>query len=305
MLSPLKRFGYVVAGVKCGCAVVCGQLIYGVCLAPPVAAATAKSSVTVTKNIAYGEDDPRQKLDLFLPDDATAESPVPVLIFFHGGGWSAGSKQNYQAFAKMIAAHGYAVVLPNYRLFPTVTFPTFVEDAAAATHWVQKQLGEQSQGKADPSRIVLSGHSAGAHLATLIAFDRHYLEDAGGKAGPDAIAGVLGVSGPYAMLPSKVPPIKDIFGNYADDPNTMPLTVAIGGKDQPPALLMHGRRDWLVPLDQTLQLEKAIKGAGGDVEVAAYDQYKHIDIMPHFRASKEDDSVKLKMLEFLEARLKS
>ena len=302
MLSPLKHVGYTVAGLMCGCAVVAGQLLYGVLTSWALSAPAKKTEVIVTKNIAYGNDSEKQKLDLYLPEMATPEAPAPVLIFFHGGGWSAGSKQNYQAFAKMIAARGYAVVVPNYRLYPKVTFPAFVEDAAAATRWVQDHLAEATGGRSDSTRLVLSGHSAGAHLATLVAFDRRYLDDLGANSGPTAISGVIGISGPYAMLPSKVPPITEIFGDHADDLKTMPLTVATGGKGQPPALLLHGRQDWLVPLDQTRQLETAIRDSGGEVEAVAYDEFRHIDIMPHFRAPRENDPVTLKILEFLEAR---
>lgn len=116
--------------------------------------------------------DPRQSLDWVLPADVKGK--VPVLLFIHGGGWSIGDKRMAVADkAAHFTAKGWAFASTNYRLVPQATVEQQAADVAAAVALLRQQSG------VDPDRIVLMGHSAGAHLAALVATDPNYLAAAG------------------------------------------------------------------------------------------------------------------------------
>ena len=85
----------------------------------------------VARDLRYG-DDPRQRMDILAPTPATG-GPWPVLVFFYGGGWDSGARSQYGWAAHALAARGFTVVMPDYRVVPQVHFPAFIEDAAAAT----------------------------------------------------------------------------------------------------------------------------------------------------------------------------
>ncbi|MGD8557892.1 MAG: alpha/beta hydrolase, partial [Chromatiales bacterium] len=117
------------------------------------------SHYRLTSDVSYGADT-RQKLDLYMPETATG-SP-PVVVFFYGGGWRKGNKENYEFVASSLTNAGYAVIIPDYRLYPEVSFPGFVEDGARVVAWAMQNAERYG---ADPDEIFLMGHSAGAHIA--------------------------------------------------------------------------------------------------------------------------------------------
>jgi len=127
-----------------------------------------------TSGLAYGES-PRQKLDVYEPSQKL-DRAAPVVVFFYGGSWQFGERRNYRFVGQALADHGIVAVLPDYRLYPEVTFPGFVEDGAKAVRWTHDNIARFG---GDPSRVFLMGHSAGAHIATLLALDEHYLKDVG------------------------------------------------------------------------------------------------------------------------------
>ena len=134
-------------------------------------------------------DNPR-KLDVYLP--AKAKKPFPILVFFHGGGLTSGTKNfaNDRRIADFWRSKGVAVVNVDYRLSPQVKFPAYIEDASKAVAWAVKNATKLG---ADPARIYVSGHSAGAYLATMLAMDERYLKAQG--TGTAAIAGFISISG--------------------------------------------------------------------------------------------------------------
>ncbi len=107
-------------------------------------------------DLAYGPD-PRQRLDLYRPD-RPAERPCTV-VFFYGGSWETGSKADYLFVGQALAAAGHTAILPDYRVWPEVRFPAFVEDGAASVRWAT------ARGEGRP--LVVMGHSAGAHIALM------------------------------------------------------------------------------------------------------------------------------------------
>jgi len=222
----------------------------------------------VERDLAYG-DAARQRLDLYLPDEAVA--PAPVVVFFHGGRWEAGSKADYRFVGEALAARGFVVVIPDYRLYPEVRFPTFVEDGAAAVAWVRRNIGRFG---GEPWQIHLMGHSAGAHIAALLALDRRYLATAGVE--PGTLESFVGLAGPYDFLPLTDATLKRIFA--ADDlAATQPITFAEGSA--PRALLLHGEDDRTVLPRNSQHLAAALEAAGGRAQLRLYPDLDHVALV--------------------------
>ena len=240
-----------------------------------------------TADLAYGPE-PRQRLDVYTPRTRHGSAAVPVVMFVHGGGWDAGSKDLYKFVGTSLAARGYVAVLPNYRLFPQVRFPTFVEDAALAVAWTRTHAAEFG---GDGHRLFLMGHSAGAHIVMLLALDAHYLERVGldGR----AIRGVIGLSGPYDFLPFGLGFQHAVFDASADLELTQPVHFARG--DAPPVLLLYGSKDKVVAPRNSESLAAALRAAGGHVTLKRYPGRSHEDTVAAFsdlkrhRAPVRDD----------------
>ncbi len=216
-------------------------------------------------NVSYGEG-PRRTLDIY-----SAGAPnAPVIVFFYGGSWNSGRKEDYGFAGHALAAHGFTVVIPDYRVVPEVTFPGFLEDGAAAIAWTQAHIGQYG---GDPKRITLAGHSAGAYIAMMLAMDPDYLR----KAGADlaAIKGAAGISGPYDFYPFDVKASIDAFGKAPDPRATQPITYARA--NAPALLLMHGEKDTTVRPRNTLALAKKQSDLGAPVETKLYPGLNHVD----------------------------
>ncbi|WP_296818485.1 alpha/beta hydrolase [Brevundimonas sp.] len=224
----------------------------------------------IAANIAYGAHE-RQKLDLYAP---VVDGTWPVVVFFYGGGWNSGSKDNYGWAAQALAAKGFLVALPDYRLVPAVRFPHFIEDAAAATAHVQEIAGAHG---GRPDRLAVGGHSAGAHLAMMIALDPRYLGAAGA---PDAIRAAFGISGPYEFLPFDVASSINAFGQAPDPLQTQPITFA--SADAPPLWLGHGTGDETVHAEDAELLAEAVNAAGGRAELELYPGVDHATTIAAF-----------------------
>ena len=217
---------------------------------------------------AYGAG-PRQRLDVYVPDDLTA--PAPVVVFFYGGRWEFGVKEDYRFVGQALASQGLIAVIADYRLYPEVRFPTFIEDGAAAVRWVQAQISGLG---GDPARIFVMGHSAGAHIAAMLALDAQYLNAVGTT--PRALAGLIGLAGPYDFLPLTDPTLQRIFA-AEDMAETQPITFA--GDGGPPALLLHGEQDRTVRPANSTHLAAQLRAAGTPVELGLYPDLGHIGIV--------------------------
>ena len=132
-----------------------------------------RAGVVVHRDIAY-EPGPRHALDIYVP--ARPVAATPVVVFFYGGGWDSGDRGMYRFVGAALAAHGVLTVVPDYRLYPEVRFPSFMRDAAAAVAWTRDHATSYG---GDAQRLFLMGHSAGAQIATLLALDGRYLRSAG------------------------------------------------------------------------------------------------------------------------------
>jgi acetyl esterase/lipase len=136
-------------------------------------AAAGTSPAPGTREFAYGAD-PKQRLDLVKP---VGVARAPVLLFIHGGGWSIGDKAHAAPEkARWTNSKGWAFATANYRLVPQATVEQQAADVAGAIAWLRANAAREGL---DPDRIVLMGHSAGAHLAALVGTDPQYLKAAG------------------------------------------------------------------------------------------------------------------------------
>jgi acetyl esterase/lipase len=213
--------------------------------------------------------DRRQRIDVYAPRDTPASAKLPVIVFFYGGSWNSGDKSSYDFTGRALAAQGFVVAIPNYRLLPKVQYPAFLQDNAAAVRWVRANAARLG---GDPDRIVLAGHSAGAYNAAMLAFDPQWL---GGDR--KAVKGFAGLAGPYDFLPLDTQVTIDTFGKVADRPATQPVRFA--SKDDPPALLMAGGKDQLVFASNSVGMAMALSEAGVPVETRVYDELGHVGIM--------------------------
>jgi len=129
----------------------------------------------------------RCKLDVYLP---SGRENFPLVVWFHGGNLVAGNRQDARNVAEMLVANGIGCIVPSYRLSPKATYPAYLEDAAAASAWARSHAASLH---ADPARIFIGGHSAGAYLSLMLALDVRWLNEAG--LSPFDFAGYLPVSG--------------------------------------------------------------------------------------------------------------
>lgn len=192
------------------------------------------------------------------------------MVFWHGGRWSFGDKDEYRFVGAAFAALGCVAVLPNYRLYPEVRMPGFMEDAARAARWAALHAGEHG---ADANSMYLTGHSAGAHLAALVTLDPRYFAALG--APMPRIAGVIGLSGPYDFLPLKEADVQDMFGPPENYPESQPINFVHAGS--PPMLLIHGENDDTVRPKNSINLAASLRAAGAPVALKLYPKVAHAD----------------------------
>ena len=121
--------------------------------------------------IPYADGD-RMKLDIYGPKDP--KGPAPVVMFIYGGSWKQGQRQDYQFVGRALAANGFVVVIPDYRLYPEVTYPSFLEDLANAAKWIQDNIGSYG---GDTSRFFIAGHSAGAYNAVMLGLEKSFFRE--------------------------------------------------------------------------------------------------------------------------------
>lgn len=212
---------------------------------------------------------PRQKLDVYAPRAARG---LPVIVFFYGGRWKQGGRRQYALLARRLAALDAVVVVPDYRLYPQVRFPTFVEDGAAAVDWA---LSHAAGLGGDPDRFYLMGHSAGAHIGALLALDARYLAVHGRS--PAALAGFIGLAGPYDFLPFQSEELADTFGPAEGHAASQPIH-HVDGRN-PPFLLLHGSKDKVVGPGNSKRLWRRIEACGGRARMVFLEQANHVNIL--------------------------
>jgi acetyl esterase/lipase len=224
----------------------------------------------VVTGVAYGPL-PRQRLDVWRRSGAQRR-PAPVLVWFYGGSWNSGARGDYGFAARAFAEKGFVVVVPDYRLVPSVRYPAFLQDAAAAVAWTRANAARLG---GDADRIVLAGHSAGAYLAVMLALDARWLAAAGADA--DAVKAVAGLAGPYDFYPFTTDASRQAFGQAAEPAATQPVNHARA--DAPPLWLAAGTADTIVRPRNSESLARRQRSLGGRVAFVQYDGLDHYDIV--------------------------
>lgn len=221
----------------------------------------------VVRGAPYGPDR-RQRIDVYRPRRNSAK-PLPVIIFFYGGSWNSGTKNGYAFVARALAARGFLVAIPDYRLAPQVRYPAFIEDGADAVRWMVRgaaQLG------GDPDRLAIAGHSAGAYNGAMLAYDKRWL-------GPDQrrVRGFIGLAGPYDFLPFTGAVTRAAFEGTKDLPSTQPVSFV--RKGAPPAFLATGSRDETVLPRNSDALAARLRAVGSRVVRRSYQNVGHVGLL--------------------------
>jgi acetyl esterase/lipase len=276
---PLTLFAALVVG-------------FGSARPPAVRAADAPAAV-VRKDLSYyaGEaaDARSHLLDLYLPE---GKKGFPMILFIYGGAWQSGSKDLYGPLAQNFVRQGIGVAVANYRLSPAVKHPEHERDVARAFAWLAKHAKEYD---ADPARLYVMGHSAGAHLVALLALDPRYLK-AEGLTGA-SIRGVIGVSGPYTLPPGLM---EKVFGaDEAKRQDAFPLTHITDqeAKAIPPFLIQAADGDYPGLPEVAKQCAAALEKHGVKARQEVIAGRDHISII--VRMTQADDPAVKQIVEFV------
>ena len=223
----------------------------------------------------------RHKLDVWVPAQASA-TPLPVIVFFYGGGWVSGDRGDYGFAGRAFAAQGFVTIIADYRLVPEVRFPAFLQDGALAVKWARDQVARYG---GDPNRISLSGHSAGAYQAAMLALDPHYLRDVG--VDPKIIRSAALLATPADFYPFTEIRGRDALGAWPRPLETQPISFARA--EAPPLLLMHGTADTVVRPYNSERLAAKLRALGAHAELRLYPGKSHTDLIkslsPAFRGT--------------------
>ncbi len=224
-------------------------LLLGCARAELLDAITPEEGYRLEAAVGYGSD-PRQRLDLYLPERPRDDGAI--VVFFYGGSWQSGERRLYRFVGQGLAARGYTVAIPDYRLFPNVRWREILEDGAAAVMRTRAAI--------DPDRrrpLVLAGHSAGAWIAAMLALDPCRL--------PDRPNALLGLAGPYDFLPLRDPVLVEGFGPGEPARESQPVAYVDGR--EPATLLVHGSRDLTVLPRNSRRLAAMLRAVGTRVEL--------------------------------------
>lgn len=263
-LSSFKKlaiFG-VVSGVVAGAFAVSPTRV--------LTALTSERGIKITKDIYYGTDS-RQALDIYQPDQADAKSPLPVVIFIHGGSWQKGDKAGYGFVGRSLAQAGYVTVVIEYRLAPKNIYPDYVNDSVSAISWVYQHIAQYG---GNPNALFVMGHSAGAFNAVAAVDDERYWKDS--HVPTSAIKAVIGLAGPYSYdfrkFDSKIAFPTDLLPeDVMPDSHIRP--------DAPPHYLLIAENDKLVGYKNFLKMKRGLERANIPFETAVIPKVNHITMI--------------------------
>ncbi|MFZ4540204.1 MAG: alpha/beta hydrolase [Rickettsiales bacterium] len=230
-------------------------------------ATITRDGYAVKRDFAYGEN-PRQRFDLYIPHGVTK---APVIVFYYGGSWQSGSKDDYRFLGQAFAEKGFITAVADYRLYPEVKFPEFIEDGARAFAYIHAHADAWG---GDPARVYVAGHSAGAYIAMMVGADPQYVAATGGQRSD--VRGIIGIAGPYDFLPFTDDDIQAIFST-ASDAATQPINHLIS--PMPPVFLASGNSDDVVDPRNSLRVEAKLKSMESKVVAYHYPDTGHIGII--------------------------
>lgn len=223
----------------------------------------ARSATYERRELDYASG-PRNKMDWYrLARDACR----PTIVFYYGGNWQSGRKEEYRFVADTLLSFGYDVVIPDYRLYPEVRFGAILDDARRAANTVQERLPNDTP-------VFLMGHSAGAQIAALLTLNEKLLDDR------SRIRGFIGLAGPYDFFPFTEDAHWDLFAPEAAYPESQAVNYVRA--DAPPLYLLHGENDRRVRRGHSKSLMEKQLAVGGTASREVYPGMGHIDIILAF-----------------------
>ena len=235
-----------------------------------VNAVSPDGDARATHAVHYGSGE-RNKLDIYQP--ATTTAAAPVIVFFYGGNWVSGKREDYAFVGQALAKRGFVVVVPDYRLYPEVRYPDFLDDSAQAVAWTAREIAKYG---GDPKRVFVMGHSAGAYNAAMLALDGRWLGKQGVK--PDMLRGWIGLAGPYDFLPVQNKTTRPVFSYPDTPPESQPVRHVSPGA--PPALLIAAYEDNTVnPVRNTGALATRLREKHVPVRELYYDGVNHATLV--------------------------
>ena len=229
--------------------------------------------------IPYGPGE-RGKLDVYVPREHGAK-PMPVVVFFYGGAWQEGRREDHLFVAQTLCARGFVVVIPDYRVYPEVRYPAFIEDGARAVEWTVANISRYG---GDANGIALMGHSAGAHIAAMLAYNRRFMDDRTRA----SVKALVGLAGPYDFEPTE-PPVIALLSGEGDPDLAMPARFVRG--HEIPTLLVTGDDDKRVDPANTAKLERKLREAGSPVEVRVIPGMSHAGALVFLSAPFRDEAL--------------
>lgn len=253
---------------------------------------------TVEEDVQFRETPQRAlRADVYTPN---AVSEPPVVVHAHGGAWRFGDKGFHPLFERLAKA-GYATVDVQYRLSTEATYPAPVRDVAAAVRWVRATADDRG---VDPSRVALSGYSAGGHLAGLVATASDVDAVRPTDFHPDvdvAVDAFVGNAGVYDFTVEGYGGtlIRQFMGgSRRENPDRYEEASPIAhvDADDPPTLLCHGTDDRIVPFSQSERFATALRDVGANVERLTIDGAGHM----FYTADRRLDAVAEAQIEFLD-----
>lgn len=258
---------------------------------------TPPEGVSEHADIVFRRVDGREvRLDVYLPDAPTPHGGRPALVAIHGGGWRGGSKVDMRRMAIQLAEHGYVVLAIDYQLSRPgkSSWPANLEDCREAVRWARRHASDYG---VDPARIVALGVSAGGHLASLLGtYPDGPIDPNTRRPQPAPFAGATSTD-----ESARVQAVVDLYGpvDLSGSRTTLPLpstplTLMLGAPlsempgryeaaspvrhvtpDDPPMLLVHGREDQLIPLEQSERFAATLAEAGVSHRLIAVDGAAH------------------------------
>ena len=224
--------------------------------------------VSEKRDLKYGSRK-RHKLDIYEPNEINEETEL--IFFIHGGGWASGSKDLHTFIGRSWASENFIVAIPNYRLVPDVYYPKQLEDVVLALFWLQDSYNGYN------GSLYLAGHSAGAHMASLIGFSEKWRKEAGLTL--DQVSGFVLLAGVYQFYPydKADPRVKRFVGDEKLWQEAQPINY-IGG-NLPPVFLAHGTEDREVLPKQSIKLREKLAKLDVANELLVEDGVGHLELL--------------------------